>query len=454
VVDNRLGAGANTSTYVYSPTSTLKSMMLPNGVVTNYGYNSLDRLTSLVTKKTSTLASYTYTLRPEGNRGQVVELGGRTEVYGYDNAYRLSSETITGGSPNGTISYGYDAVGNRTSRTSSVAGIPTVASSTYDANDRLNGNTYNNNGDTTVAGGITYGYDFRDKLTSATGGLAMTYDGDGNRVSQTAGGTTTTFLVDDLNLTGYPQVVEELVSGVVQRTYTYGHDLISQNRLVSGTWMPSYHLADGLGSVRTLADVAGSATDSYTYDAFGTAIATTGSTPNRYRFTGEQFDANLGLYYLRARYYNQGGGRFWTRDTAGVIPENPREWNRYVYVANNSVNAVDPSGQNLFENASLNAKRETEVAAAKGVEISTERIFALQYAKLCALFLQYLMPFGNIEFARRTVAVGWVINQFGDRLKVVSMSSGNWYPAVIEALEADEMVIYGASAHAEVNIMQ
>ena len=80
-----------------------------------------------------------------------------------------------------------------------MAGIPSVAPSTYDANDRLNGTSYNNNGDTTVAGGVTYGYDFRDLLTSATGGIAMTYDGDGNRVSQTAGGTTTQYLVDDLN---------------------------------------------------------------------------------------------------------------------------------------------------------------------------------------------------------------------------------------------------------------
>jgi hypothetical protein len=36
VLDNRLPAGANTTTYVYSPTSTLKSVTLPNGILTNY----------------------------------------------------------------------------------------------------------------------------------------------------------------------------------------------------------------------------------------------------------------------------------------------------------------------------------------------------------------------------------------------------------------------------------
>ena len=236
-----------------------------------------------------------------------------------------------------------DAVGNRTSRISSVAGIPTVASSTYDTNDRLNGTTYNNNGNTTVAGAVTYGYDFADHLTSATGGLAMIYDGDGNRVSQTVSGTTTTFLIDDLNPSGYPQVVEELVSGVVQRTYTYGRGLISQTQ-VSGSPATSFYGDDGLGSVRHLTNTAGTKTNTYDYNAFGTLIASSTPTPNSYLFTGEQFDANLGLYYLRARYYNQGGGRFWTRDSyPGQLTE-PQALHKYLYTDANPVNNTDPSG--------------------------------------------------------------------------------------------------------------
>ena len=38
----------------------------------------------------------------------------------------------------------------------------------------------------------------------------MVYDGDGNRVSQTAGGVTTTYLMDTLNPTGYSQLLDEL----------------------------------------------------------------------------------------------------------------------------------------------------------------------------------------------------------------------------------------------------
>jgi len=107
-----------------------------------------------------------------------------------------------------------------------------AASATYDANDRQVGIIYDNNGNTTTASGVTYGYDFLNRLTSATnaGGIALKYDGDGNRVQETASGVTTNFLVDENNPTGYPQVVEELVGGVVQRQYTYGHALISQNQ--------------------------------------------------------------------------------------------------------------------------------------------------------------------------------------------------------------------------------
>src|SRR5262249_35007624 len=154
--------------------------------------------------------------------------------------------------------------------------------------------------------------DFLNRLSSATGGIAISYDGDGNRVQETAGGTTTQYLVDDLNPTGYPQVVEEISGGSVQRTYTYGHALISQNRWTCSAWVPSVYGDDGLGSVRFLSDAAGTKTDTYDYDAFGSLIASSTPTPNNYRFTGEQLDSSLGLYYLRARYYNQGVGRFWS----------------------------------------------------------------------------------------------------------------------------------------------
>jgi len=61
----------------------------------------------------------------------------------------------------------------------------------------------------------------------------MVYDGDGNRVSETAAGVTTKYLVDNLNPTGYSQVLDELVSGSVTKMYTYGLQRISENQLSS-----------------------------------------------------------------------------------------------------------------------------------------------------------------------------------------------------------------------------
>ena len=112
-----------------------------------------------------TLSSYSYTLGPAGNRTAVSELGGRTVTYTYDDLYRLKTETIAGDPHgiNGLVSYDYDPVGNRLSRASSVAGVPSQTS-TYDANDRLTSDTYDANGNTKVSSGGSYDYDFENRL--------------------------------------------------------------------------------------------------------------------------------------------------------------------------------------------------------------------------------------------------------------------------------------------------
>ncbi|NJL92742.1 MAG: RHS repeat-associated core domain-containing protein [Anaerolineae bacterium] len=105
-----------------------------------------------------------------------------------------------------------------------------------------------------------------------------------------------------------------------------------------------YYLPDGQHSTRLLTDAAGTITDSYAYTAFGDLYAQTGTTPNRYLYTGQQFDALTGQYSLRARFYAPGAGRFLSRDVYPVNFRNPVELNRYGYVAGNPVNAWDPTG--------------------------------------------------------------------------------------------------------------
>jgi RHS repeat-associated protein len=84
--------------------------------------------------------------------------------------------------------------------------------------------------------------------------------------------------------------------------------------------------------------------DTYAYEAFGTVIASTGTTPNDYRYSGEQYDPNLGFTYLRARYVNPGTGRFWTRDFVEGDRLDPVSLHKYTYVASNPINLADPSG--------------------------------------------------------------------------------------------------------------
>ena len=172
----------------------------------------------------------------------------------------------------------------------------------------------------------------------------MVYDGDGNRVAETVGGTATKYLVDTLNPTGYAQVMDELVSGAVTRTYTYGLQRISENQKIGATQTASFYGYDGHGNVRLLTGTTGTVTDTYEYDAFGLPLTTTGTTPNNYLYSGEQFDSVLGMYYLRARYYNPATGRFLTRDSFDGDVRDPGTLHKYIYTRNDPTNRADPRG--------------------------------------------------------------------------------------------------------------
>jgi RHS repeat-associated protein len=186
--------------------------------------------------------------------------------------------------------------------------------------------------------------------TSAT----VQYDGFGNRVSKTVNGVTTRYLVDDLNPTGLPQVMDELNgSGLVERTYAYGLQRIDENQLISNVWTPSFYGYDGGGSVRQLTGTLGTITDSYDYDAFGNKINSTGTTPNNFLYRGEQYDSDLGLYYLRARYYNPLTGRFIGRDPEDGKIKIPATLHKYLYASGDPVNRIDPSGRGDLIEVSL-----------------------------------------------------------------------------------------------------
>jgi RHS repeat-associated protein len=349
VVDHRL-QGNQTTTYTYDPASNVAAAATPNGLTANFTYDALNRLTALTTP----VASYSYTLGATGNRTAATEGNGRTLTWNYDGIYRLNNETISGDPDgnNGSASYNLDPVGNRSSMTSSLPGINS-GSWGYNADDEISSETYDANGNVLATGGKTYAYDAENHMISANNGqFTMIYDGDGNRVSKTVNGVTTQYLVDDLNPTGYAQVVEEVVNNAVTRQYTYGLQRISQNLspTVSGnsTWTPSFYVYDGGGSVRQLTNTAGTVTDEYLYDAFGNSFTKTGTTPNNYLYRGEQYDQDLGLYYLRARYYNPATGRFLSRDPEDGVSTDPATLHKYVYAGGDPVNSKDPTGHDAI----------------------------------------------------------------------------------------------------------
>jgi len=162
-------------------------------------------------------------------------------------------------------------------------------------------------------------------------------------VAKTVDGVTTDYVLDPA--AGLTQVLQETTAGQPQ-SYLYGHDgstalttgLLAQYD--SGTW--AYHVNDGLGSVRQLADPMGQVVQGYSFSPFGVPLGESGGEP--YGFTGEQWDASTGLVYLRARYYQPATGRFLSKDLWTEDQLWPQALNPYVYVVNNPINLIDPSG--------------------------------------------------------------------------------------------------------------
>jgi len=191
-------------------------------------YDSLNGLTAMATPPVS---SYSYTLGATGNRTAATESTGRTLNWSYDGIYRLTNEAISlsPAGNNGSVAYGLDPVGNRLSESSTLNGL-SPGSFSFNADDQLATETYDANGNTLTSGGRSFAYNSQNQMTSMnSGAITLLYDADGNRVAKTVAGITTQYLVDDLNPTGYAQVMDELAGGTVQRTYTYGLQRIDED---------------------------------------------------------------------------------------------------------------------------------------------------------------------------------------------------------------------------------
>ena len=178
-----------------------------------------------------------------------------------------------------------------------------------------------------------------------TNTVTYTYNAQGIRIDANDGTNITKFLIDPYNHTGYAQVFKS-DDGTDEVTYILGSDIIAQ---ATNTNDPVYFLYDGHGSVRFLADSDGAliSGQSFNYDAYGNLLGSV--TPQTsLLYAGEWWDADATQYYLWARWYSPVTGRFNRFDPYGGNNQDPQSLHKYLYVHNNPVNGIDPTGNFEF----------------------------------------------------------------------------------------------------------
>jgi len=209
--------------------------------------------------------------------------------------------------------------------------------------------TYDHFGNTaSIVNEETYSYDFEGHMTlrelsSSEATDTHEYDGNGRRMRSkfNSAANWTNYIHDELT----ENVICEytLVGGTysIQALNTYGLGLISSNR--NGT-IRYFHF-DGLGSTYQLSDTSQNVTDSYTYDAFGNPLLTSGSSVNPYRYVGQwgyyddgAMGSSSAMLLLGVRYYWPKFGRFVSWDSLDSA-------NKYDYSRNYPTSMIDPSGR-------------------------------------------------------------------------------------------------------------
>jgi RHS repeat-associated protein len=275
------------------------------------------------------MAGFTYTVDARGNRTAATEVlhtaTGTTEralTYTYDALSRLVAADASFGAD---YAYGYDVAGNLVDMNGVARVYNTADQLIFDGTNAL---AYDAAGNLLGDGANAYTWDTAGRLVGIGAGddpaYTFSYNGDGDRVAQTAGEATTTYTLD--TTPALTLVVGEATGP--QRT-AFIHDARGIHAQVGEAL--TYAVSDGLGSVRAWTSAA--PPDAYiTYDPYGAPDTDiTG-----FAFTGEPRDAT-GLQYHRARYYDPALGAWASLDQL----ETP---NRYAYVDGNVVNWTDPSG--------------------------------------------------------------------------------------------------------------
>jgi len=145
-------------------------------------------------------------------------------------------------------------------------------------------------------------------------------------------GVTTTYIYAGIN------VIHEATSSE-STDYLYANGMRIAKK--TGATVKYFH-SDHLGSTRLVTDSSGQPTFESDYKPFGEEANATGT--EKYTFTGQFIEADIGLYYFGARWYDASLGRFISEDPIKGSMTSSQSQNPYVHCMNNPLRYVDPSG--------------------------------------------------------------------------------------------------------------
>jgi RHS repeat-associated protein len=203
--------------------------------------------------------------------------------------------------------------------------------------------------------------------------ISFVYDGDGLRTRKTVRSSAEGYMEQTTNYLYDRQyvVLETDANGAMSTRYVRGINYISRTgageqtgtaqageeglaandgtALTIAAAQTSYFLYNGHGDVVQTISEDGTVENQYDYDIFGNPTLTIELYASAIRYAGEFYDAESGLYYLRARYYNPYTGRFISEDSYWGLDTSPLSLNRYTYAHSNPVMHVDPSGHFILK---------------------------------------------------------------------------------------------------------
>jgi len=110
-----------------------------------------------------------------------------------------------------------------------------------------------------------------------------------------------------------------------------------------------YYTTDQINSTRVVTDDAGNVVYAAAHDPYGGLQHTwVNAFDPVWKFSGQEQDAESGLYYFGARYYDPTLYRFLSSDPVIATDRavyNPQRWNLYAYCLDNPLNLIDVDGR-------------------------------------------------------------------------------------------------------------